>query len=109
MISKRRIYELIASVVMFFFGIAFQYFFELRIKDPVSLGLVIIIVAVTFIISILIELFFSHEYNFQILDAKLNNIINNPRIKAEFVEDRFDFQALDAHSRPLEPQQIILK
>lgn len=92
MFTRRRVYELVAGVVTFFLGFAFQFLFGriFPITNSVSFVLVVIVVAIAFIIALLIEIFYFQETKFEILEHRLDEIINSPKIKIEYIEDNFD-------------------
>lgn len=92
MFTRRRVYELLAAVVTFFLGIAFQFLFGriFPITNSVSIVLIVIVVAIAFIIALLIEIFYFQETKFEILDRNLNELIKYSKIKIEYIDDNFD-------------------
>jgi hypothetical protein len=92
MLTKGRIYKLIAAVFTFFLGYVFQSLLGnvLPFKDPTSLTLVIIILIAALVLTILLDMFLSEESRFQALSIKIDEIISYSKIKVEYVEDNFD-------------------
>lgn len=92
MFTRRRVYELVAGVVTFFLGFAFQFLFGhiFPITNSVSFVLIVIVVAIAFIIALLLEIFYLQGTKFEILEHRLGEIINSPKINIEYIEDNFD-------------------
>src|SRR6266487_629405 len=110
MFTKRRIYQLLATVITFFLGIVFQSLLDqwLHVKDLANLALIAIIVTVTFVLTILLEAFYSTEAKLEKVENKLEDIIRSSTIKIEYVEDDFDGKSYKKSIELIEKAKINL-
>lgn len=92
MVTRRRIYELLAAVIMFFVGIAVQFLLGriFPITNSVSFVLIVIVFVIAFILVIVIDMFSYQEKNFKALEYEIKELIKHTRVKIEYIEDNFD-------------------
>src|SRR5579859_205278 len=110
MFTKRRIYQLLAAVITFFLGFVFQSLLDqwLHVKDLVNLALIAIVVTITFVLTILLDAFYSTEIKFEKVENKLEGIIRSSIVKIEYIEDSFDGESYKKATELIEKAKMNL-
>ena len=104
MFTRKRLYPLLATVITFFLGIAFQYLIEqiLPLKVPTNLILIIIVLSLGFIVTILIDIYWFQEKKFENIEIQLDKLMQSGSIRVQYIDDNYNGSAYSALTEIIE-------
>lgn len=108
MFKKKRIYQLLASVAMFFLGFAFQALLEhfFPVTNAIDLGIAAILVVVTFVLAMSINILYTADTKFEIIDGKIEEIIKRTGVTVEYIQDNLDGKSYKRSTQLIENARL---